>query len=200
LTTGDSIEEIDLGTGINVLSGTSGNNTIDLSNTTLTNVDRIDGGAGHDRITGSDENDLIIGGSGNDVLAGGDGADILIGDSGNDVLRGGAGNDKFVFSISQDSSGNSASDGRDTIMDFEAGDTLVLADIISDLGNPANPLAVLDNLGDISVNDGGAGRNVDITFGNGDSITLRGLGTAGNTLDSLKDLDDHGISIAFDVV
>ncbi|WP_120496172.1 calcium-binding protein [Kiloniella sp. EL199] len=195
LTKSDSIEEIDLGTGTNVLSGTSARNHIDLSNTTLTGVDRIDAGAGNDHVVGSSGDDIIIGGTGNDYLAGGDGADILIGGSGNDVLRGGAGNDRFVFDISLDGSGNSFAEGRDTIMDFEAGDTLVLSDILTDLGNPADPLAALDSLGDVSVTDGGAGRNVDITFGNGDSVTLRGLGTAGNTLDSLQDLEDHGIMI-----
>ena len=288
LTQGDSIEEIDLGTGTNVLSGTDRNNTIDLTNTTLTNVDRIEGGAGHDRITGSSDDDIIVGGTGNDYLRGGagddifivegsnqgsdrynggsgtdkiqgsdgddtlivqhftlgdsvevidlgaglntlmgtsgnntidlsntlltgvdtidggaghdrmtgsDGDDILIGGEGNDVLRGGNGNDSFTFNLSLDAGGNSSAEGRDTVMDFQAGDKLVFSDIISDLGDPADPLSALDSLGDVSVVDGGAGRNVSINFGDGDSITLRGLGTAGNMLDSLQDLEDHGILI-----
>jgi len=74
---------------------------------------RLDGGAGNDRISGSQQSDLIIGGEGNDRLfgnggadriegglgndriSGGDGPDVILGGLGNDVIHGGAGNDEI---------------------------------------------------------------------------------------------------------
>ncbi|MCZ4280550.1 calcium-binding protein, partial [Kiloniella laminariae] len=177
LTRGDSIEQIDGGAGVNILSGTSGNNTIDLSNTTLTNIGRIDAGAGNDTLIGSDDDDILLGGLGNDRLTGG------------------GGDDSFTFSLSMNASGNIEAQGKDTIMDFDSGDRLVFEDILGDLGGAADPLAALDSLGGVTVVDGGAGRDVSIQFENGDSITLRGLGTADHSLDSLTDLNDNGIHI-----
>ena len=51
------------------------------------------GGAGHDRIIGSEDADTLHGGDGNDLLEGRGGNDTLQGDSGDDVLRGELGDD-----------------------------------------------------------------------------------------------------------
>ena len=94
-----SIETIDGGLGVNKLAGTSSNNTLDFSGTNLIGISEIDGGAGNDRITGSQFDDVIIGGSGDDYIRGGDGNDSLRGSAGLDILQGGAGNDTYLFAI-----------------------------------------------------------------------------------------------------
>ncbi|WP_162200177.1 calcium-binding protein, partial [Kiloniella spongiae] len=175
LTTGDSIEEIDLGTGNNVLSGTSGNNTIDLRNTTLTNVDRIDGDAGHDRITGSAGDDIIIGGTGNDYLRGEAGNDIFIVEGngqGADRFNGGAGTDKIQ-----------GSDGDQTVVVQH----LTTSDSIEeiDLGTGNNVLSGTSGNNTIDLRnttltnvdriDGGAGHDR-ITGSAGDDIIIGGTG------------------------
>jgi Ca2+-binding RTX toxin-like protein len=71
----DSIEAFDGGAGSNTIVGTESNNSFDFSNTTLTNIDSIDAGAGNDRVTGSASDDVMIGGTGNDTLRGGIGSD-----------------------------------------------------------------------------------------------------------------------------
>ena len=51
------------------------------------------GGAGNDRLVGSNQNDVLDGGDGNDVLYGRNGNDRLLGGAGCDTLYGGNGND-----------------------------------------------------------------------------------------------------------
>jgi Ca2+-binding RTX toxin-like protein len=75
------------------IAGTTGNDSLDFSGVTLTNVISIDGAAGNDQITGSAAGDNLIGNAGNDTLNGGDGADTLNGGFGNDSLVGGSGAD-----------------------------------------------------------------------------------------------------------
>src|SRR3989338_7406314 len=65
-----TVEKIDGGAEVNVLSGTQYSDSIDLSATELVNIGVIDGGVGNDTITGSTGNDIIIGGPGADVRAG----------------------------------------------------------------------------------------------------------------------------------
>lgn len=77
------------------------------------------------RLTGNYRNDSLLGGAGDDVLDGRRGADRLAGGAGNDALRGGAGADQFVF----DSALNGVSN-VDQVLDFAAGDRLVLDDAI----------------------------------------------------------------------
>ena len=47
------VEEIDGGSGVNMIQGHSGANVLDFSGTVLLNIDTIDGGGGADTITGS---------------------------------------------------------------------------------------------------------------------------------------------------
>ncbi|MBL8448901.1 MAG: calcium-binding protein [Dechloromonas sp.] len=76
-------------------------------------------------LTGNYRTDSLLGGAGDDVLDGRRGADRLAGGAGNDALRGGAGADQFVF----DSALNGVSN-VDQVLDFAAGDRLVLDDAI----------------------------------------------------------------------
>jgi glycerophosphoryl diester phosphodiesterase len=90
------------------------------------------------------------GGLGADTIVGGPGDDVLFGDQGNDVLFGGAGADIFVLKLG---------DGRDTIMDFNAsaGDQILLdrAHVVRQ-----------------------AGQSTVITFGNVESVELKGVSVA----------------------
>ena len=72
----------------------------------------IEGGAGDDRLTGTQGADQISGGAGDDQVRGAGGADIIIDGSGSDRMWGGAGADIFVL----------GADGEnDSIEDFEIG-------------------------------------------------------------------------------
>jgi Ca2+-binding RTX toxin-like protein len=84
----NTVEVIDGVEGVDVIAGTDGANVLDLSATTLINIDRILGLGGNDNIKGSVGNDKIHGGGGNDVLNGGEGSDTFFfatGD-GNDTI------------------------------------------------------------------------------------------------------------------
>ena len=81
---------------------------------TGTNGDEtLSGTIGDDVITGLGGSDTIVGGNGNDTIDGGDGNDQTTGGFGGDTLTGGLGADTFVYSF--------ASQGIDTITDFEVG-------------------------------------------------------------------------------
>ncbi|CCQ73524.1 FecR domain-containing protein [Magnetospira sp. QH-2] len=88
------VEVIDGGSGTNVIRGNDGANRLDFSETTLENIDSIEGGLGNDVVTGSAGDDTIIGGAGNDRLNGGEGNDVYgyllesIGSDGVDRLTG----------------------------------------------------------------------------------------------------------------
>jgi len=86
----------------------------------LQNIENVTGGAGDDMITGSNKANVLEGGAGDDTIFGGGGADTIIGGSGEDILYGGSGGDTFLY--------QQASDGGDTIKDFESGtDTLAFS-------------------------------------------------------------------------
>lgn len=82
--------------------GSAEGETIDLSNVTLTGVERIDAGAGDDIVIGSNGDDHIFGGTGNDWLKGGAGNDtfLLQYDSGVDIIEGGAGTADIILAQS----------------------------------------------------------------------------------------------------
>ncbi len=102
-----SVEAIDGGLGVNVIAGTGASNNIDLSGTTVSNIDHIDAGAGNDTVIGTAGADTIIGGAGSDTLSGGAGDDTFLiegTDGGYDTFDGGAGVDTIL-----------GGDGDDTI-------------------------------------------------------------------------------------
>jgi Ca2+-binding RTX toxin-like protein len=98
----------------------------------------------------------LVGGAGDDTLIGGAGDDILQGGLGSDILQGGGGSDTFVFDAA-----NSAADGIDTILGFDArNDVLDLGDNITHvnsnlLGGLANSLSDITGLasGSLGAND-----------------------------------------------
>jgi Ca2+-binding RTX toxin-like protein len=118
----------------NTISGTAGNDNL----TATSAVDALSGGAGDDILHGGGGPDFIDGGDGNDQLFGDDGNDFLVGGPGQDTLVGGLGGDQFIIT--------SLGDGRDTILDFNAGqgDRLNLEQLFA--GTGFNPNAA--NAGD----------------------------------------------------
>jgi Ca2+-binding RTX toxin-like protein len=139
----NSIEHIDGGTSASEVKGTNNSDTLDFSNTTLTNISEIDAGRGDDTVTGSigddsiygadhddllfggDGNDTIDGGAHNDTLYGGDGDDVLRGGHGTDMLYGGDGNDTFIMEGRSDRDADDelhGGDGIDTVMAADGGD------------------------------------------------------------------------------
>ena len=132
--------------------------------------DKVRGSTGQDMVLGNNGHDDLEGGRGNDTLKGGSGDDRLVGGRGNDFLKGGEGADEFVFT---------QGDGKDEIVDFDkAQDVLVLeAELV---GPHTTGKAVLNNFATIS--DG----NVVLDFGNGDVITLSGLGSLSGLSDNIE--------------
>lgn len=118
---------------------------------------RLSGRDGDDTLKGEEGSDLLKGGSGDDRLVAGGGDDRLIAGAGNDDLNGGQGDDTFVFragfghdTVAHFRAGDSGGDvidlrplfvsfdevmahaaqsGADTIITYDAADTIVLRDI-----------------------------------------------------------------------
>lgn len=114
----NSVEFIDGGAGSNIIAGTNGYDTIDLSGTLVSNIDHIDAAGGNDTVTGTAAADIIIGGTGRDTLNGGDGDDRFIvegADRAYDIVNGGTGFDAIL-----------GDDGDDTIRlrSFDAGSSV----------------------------------------------------------------------------
>jgi Ca2+-binding RTX toxin-like protein len=84
-------------------------------------ADSVTGTDQGEQIDGLEGNDSIFGLAGSDTLIGGAGNDSLAGGAGSDTLAGGAGNDSFIFDAAP------GADNIDVIMDFVAGDKLLLA-------------------------------------------------------------------------
>lgn len=106
-TDGDGDEATDPFT-VNVMAGTSGNDTI---------------------TTGSDD-DQISGGAGDDILTGGDGADLLIGGSGYNIYNM-ADSDNAVDTVVLDPSKLSGLDLPDLINDFGSEDVVDLTELFT---------------------------------------------------------------------
>tara|TARA_R110002094_G_scaffold103811_2_gene103326 strand:+ start:1862 stop:4084 length:2223 start_codon:yes stop_codon:yes gene_type:complete len=99
------VEIIDGSLGVNRIEGTSGSNRLDFSETELIRINRIDGLAGNDVLTGSPGNDVIVGGDGSDYLYGGPGDDRFMlssADSGFDRYQGGDGTDQVIGTVLDD--------------------------------------------------------------------------------------------------
>ncbi|WP_207099626.1 calcium-binding protein [Paracoccus shandongensis] len=124
---------------------------------TVSGIEILRTGSGHDRLSGSNLGDTLDGGGGNDILVGRGGTDRLAGGLGNDRLEGGAGNDILSSGTGIDSFVFRAGSGRDRITDFVDGtDKIVFA---------AGP----HDMSDLRILDQGA--DTVIRFGS-DQITL----------------------------
>ena len=97
-------------TGV-MIAGDGGDNTLNFNAVTMTNIDRIEGGAGADIITGTGLADVVLGGLGADTLNSGNGTDTITGGDGNDTMNGGGDADTFTFA---------AGFGADIINGFDA--------------------------------------------------------------------------------
>lgn len=152
----DGLEQIDGGLGLNTVTGSGANNTLDFSGTALVGIARIEGGAGNDIITGTGQEDVILGGSENDIIMGLAGNDTIAGGRGNDTLSGGAGDDVFTVG------GNAGLDqidggaGFDTLQGHKRGSHIRIESNFA-------------NLTSIEMIDGGAGYDTLFT-GAGDDI------------------------------
>ncbi len=177
---GNSIEVIDGGAGSNLIAGTGDYDSIDLSATTVSNIERIDAGAGNDTVTGNAGDDIIIGGRGRDILNGGGGDDTFIvegidsaydtfnGDAGIDTILGGAGDD--TIRLRSFAAGNS----------IEVIDGGVGANVIAGTGGYDSIDLSATRVSNIACIDAGAGN--DSVTGTSDHDVLIG-GTGRDTLD-----------------
>lgn len=113
---------IEGGYGRDTLHGEGGNDVIRGG----AGEDLIYGNFGADILTGGDNSDVIYGGEGGDYLGGGRGEDFLYGGKGADYLEGGNGMDTLHGGLGDDKFVLDGIGGPDTIVDFEARDTIVL--------------------------------------------------------------------------
>ena len=102
-----------------VVSGSNGDDLIDLSYTGDPEGDRVDAsdhsdGSDNDEIRAHGGNDTILGGSGSDTIYGGDGNDVIDGETNDDTVYGEGGDDRFVLT---------ANHGFDRFFGGETGET-----------------------------------------------------------------------------
>ncbi len=135
----------------------------------------LDGGAGNDRINGSQGADVLIGGDGNDTVTGDNGDDqILLGagddtaiwspGDGNDTIEGGAGADKLVF--------NGANVAENIDLVANGGRALFLR-------NVANVTMDMDDVEQVDFNALGGADNVVVGDMTGTDVTLVRVNLAG---------------------
>lgn len=132
--------------------------------------DTLAGRDGNDRLNGGGGRDKLDGGNGRDNLNGGGGRDMLIGGKGDDTLTGGTGPDTFLFK-----GGNI---GSDEITDFSKGtDQLKLDDAL--WSGTLTEQQVIDTYASV------VGGDTVFDFGNGNQITLTGVGSLSNLADDI---------------
>ncbi|MFN3938194.1 MAG: Hint domain-containing protein [Gemmobacter sp.] len=137
----DSVDNLPPGPmGDGIVSGTPGDDLIDLAYDGDPEGDRIDNedailpgqapnddivmaGAGNDTVFAGLGNDLVFGGSGDDELHGESGDDTLLGEAGNDTLFGGEGDDLLEGGEGDDLL--DGGDGNDTLFGGTGNDTLI---------------------------------------------------------------------------
>ncbi len=97
-------------------AATTLNNTVDLSNTNLRNVENVTLlGAGLFSVIGNDQDNILLGNAFNNTLNGGAGNDTLNGGVGIDTLIGGLGNDTYVVDNLKDVVTELDDEGRDLV-------------------------------------------------------------------------------------
>ena len=132
-------------------------------------VETVKGGAGDDRLFGSNATDTLSGGGGEDLIAGGDADDRLLGGDGDDVIQGGPGAD-----------GIDAGGGTNTI-DFSDRSEPVAVDLDANADSDGDEF---DDAIDNAVGGSAADR---LTGGDGDNLLVGGGGD--DTLDGDRGAD-----------
>jgi Ca2+-binding RTX toxin-like protein len=188
-----------------IVDAMRGNDTIEASSTkTNHGKDIICGGAGHDKITGNNDDNILIGGPGNDDVKGGPAHDLVIGDNanpsgpesgptGSDTVNGTGGRDFVVGDNYAEGNATGASSDKDVL--GVGGPDTVIGDDASVRGNAmggkndhlagadGNDLVVGDSYapkgtasgsGDDAVN-AGPGDDVEV----GDNYTVTGRASGG---------------------
>ena len=105
-----------------IIEGRATIEQFDLSNVTVTGIERIALGDGNDIVTGSQQLDQIFGENGDDEIFAADGNDFVAGGDGNDVLSGGSGDDMLMGEAGHDVLHGEI--GDDTLYGGDANDTL----------------------------------------------------------------------------
>lgn len=191
---GTGADTICFGSGNDTVFGGAGDDVIDdVADNQLGGSTYVDGGAGNDTVWTGDGADTVLGGdgadalmaeAGNDLVKGGAGYDSLYGGDGNDVLQGGTAADLLYGGAGQDLFQFVMAGGGDVIGDFDltlaTGRTVDQLDV-SDLRNPDG--SALRGW-DVQVTDDGQGNAV-LTFPQGESVVLQGIGPAAVMADGM---------------
>ena len=171
----------------------------------------VNGSSGNNTLNGTDEADYMTGNAGHDTINGGGGDDVIIGGTGNDNLRGGAGNDRFEISSGDQFDDFDGGEGTDTIVATEDNVTIGInthfnpADSIEEISADGNSGVTIagdgsnnnldfseTTLTDIDHIDGGSGHDT-ITGSSGDDVIIGGSGN--DTLNG-GDGSDHLVFLA----
>ncbi|MCC1491320.1 calcium-binding protein [Cognatishimia sp. F0-27] len=169
----DGFDTLSGGDGNDSLEGNNGNDMLGggLGNDLLEGgfgTDTINGGGGADTLRGSNGFDVLNGDAGDDLLEGNSGNDTMDGGAGNDTLRGGLGADTFIYTA-----------GADRILDFQPVDQLQIA---ASLLSEDTPLP--DDLRGYASLDADGFLLLD--FGDGNTLSLRGITNTGAILDDVS--------------
>lgn len=177
-----NVETISAGTFTGVyIAGSSANDILNFSAVTLTNIGRVEGGAGNDTLTGNTAantlwgglgNDIIDGGAGNDSLLGDDGDDTIVGGAGTDVINGGVGTDTVSYaSYTANVTVNLATTTAQTVATSDSDTITNVENVIGGSGTDTLTGSTANN-----VIDGGSG-NDRLTGGAGNDTIIGGVGT-----------------------
>jgi len=151
-----------------VVNGAGGNDSIAADSLAAGAITpTLDGGAGDDRIAGSEGAELAIGGDGNDTIDG---------NRGNDTALMGAGDDTFVWDPGDGSDVVEGQDGHDT-MRFNGANIAEQFDLSAN----GSRLRLFRNVGNITMDTAGV-EQVDVNaLGGADLVTVNDLSGTGVT-------------------
>ncbi|HAN45011.1 MAG TPA: hypothetical protein DCQ32_00445 [Cyanobacteria bacterium UBA8156] len=154
---------------VNLAAGTA----IGWGTDTLKDIEHIVGSNFRDTLIGDANPNAIFGEDGNDSILGAGGDDFLSGGEGNDTIRGGLGNDTILGGVSGGDDILFGDDGNDSITGGSGNDTLDGGTGNDTLvGLSGNDVYIVDNPGDLVVEQGGAGSFNTVVLTGGGVYTL----------------------------